>query len=78
MSAEIYLAAGDRWIDLRARCALDIADVGEAFRPQQLLGDKLRRVAERRSFHKAHRGGFERSLCRQRFRHPLKTRVADQ
>src|SRR6516165_9424332 len=43
---EIHPTACDCLIDLGAGLPLDILDLGEAFGPQQFLGDKLGSVAE--------------------------------
>src|SRR6516165_4357300 len=48
MRIEIGPTMHDRVIDLGARRDFRIADIGEAFRAQQLLGNVLRGAADRR------------------------------
>jgi len=62
MRIEIRPALDDRVIDLRARGDFGVADVGKAFRTQQLLGDVLRSAAYRRLVQQPHGRRFERAL----------------
>jgi hypothetical protein len=60
---EIDLAQGDRARHF-GRDHLDEPDFGETLRAQQLLGDELRRIAQRRGFGESYTGGFRRALRR--------------
>jgi hypothetical protein len=68
MQAEIGSAVGDRLVDRSARRRIDKPDLAEAFVVQQPFGDKLGRMADRRSAHQAYRRRFERPLRRRRKR----------
>jgi class 3 adenylate cyclase len=63
---------------LSARCALDIADVGEAFRPQQLIGHIFGSDADAAVIHQSYTRRFERPLRSARSRRTKDARGASK
>jgi hypothetical protein len=67
VQAEIHLAARDAGSIISARLQRHIADIGEAFGAQELLGGVLRRQTQAAEPAEADRGGFGRSFDGERF-----------
>src|SRR6516162_8848277 len=65
MHIEIDLAQADRARHF-GRDHLDEPDFGETLRAQQLLGDELWRIAQRRGFGESYTGGLQRLLRHRR------------
>src|SRR5262249_7113391 len=60
---EVRFAVSDLLREFAGWPRLDITDIGESLRAQQLLGDILRGDADAGDLHNAHGGSFEGSLC---------------
>lgn len=76
MRTEIGVIVRERFVELRARFAFDITDVGEPFGSQQSLGDILRSAADTRRFQQPHGRGFEGPLSSRRTRGRTRPAVA--